>query len=261
MQFKDQIGNTITLNKPPERIVSLVPSQTELLIDLGIKKNLVGITKFCVHPKELRKEIKVVGGTKSLHYDRVKALNPDLIICNKEENTKEMVVELQKMAPVWVSDIFSIKDSFEMIRGLGEICSCKKQATELISKIISEKESFKSFMDGKPIKKVAYVIWKKPLMIAGRDTFINHLLELNNFENICEEKSSRYPEVDEDFLKQADEILLSTEPFPFKEKHAIKMSERLSKKVRIVDGEYFSWYGSRLLGAFEYFKGLHKQKN
>ena len=136
MQFKDQIGNTITLNKPSERIVSLVPSQTELLIDLVIKKNLVGITKFCVHPKELRKEIKVVGGTKSLHYDRVKALNPDLIICNKEENTKEMVVELQKIAPVWVSDIFSIEDSFEMIRGLGEICSCKKQATELILSLI-----------------------------------------------------------------------------------------------------------------------------
>ena len=138
MQFKDQIGNTINLPKSPKRIVSLVPSQTELLIDLGLKKSLVGITKFCVHPKELRKEIKVVGGTKSLHYNRVEALNPDLIICNKEENTKEMVVELQKIAPVWVSDIFSIEDSFDMIESLGNICNRKKEALDLISKIISE---------------------------------------------------------------------------------------------------------------------------
>ena len=257
MQFKDQIGNTINLPKSPKRIVSLVPSQTELLIDLGLKKSLVGITKFCVHPKELRKEIKVVGGTKSLHYNRVEALNPDLIICNKEENTKEMVVELQKIAPVWVSDIFSIEDSFDMIESLGNICNRKKEALDLISKIISEKKDFESFMEGKPLKKVAYVIWKKPLMIAGRDTFINHLLELNNFKNICEEKSSRYPEVDFNFLKSADEILLSTEPFPFKEKDALKLSKKLSKKVKVVDGEYFSWYGSRLLGAFEYFKELH----
>lgn len=257
MQFKDQIGNIINLPKTPKRIVSLVPSQTELLVDLGLKERLVGITKFCVHPKELRKEIKVVGGTKSLHYSRVEALNPDLIICNKEENTKEIVIELQKIAPVWVSDIFSIKDSFDMIESLGNVCDRKKEALDLISKINIEKKNFESFINGKPSKKIAYVIWKKPLMIAGRKTFINHLLELNNFKNICKKESSRYPEVDFNFLKNADEILLSTEPFPFKEKDALKLSEKLSKKVKVVDGEYFSWYGSRLLGAFEYFKGLH----
>jgi len=257
MQFKDQIGNIITLPITPKRIVSLVPSQTELLIDLGLKENLVGITKFCVHPKNLRKEIKVVGGTKSLHFDKVEAVKPDLIICNKEENTKEMVVELQKIAPVWVSDIFSIDDSLEMIKRIGSMCGVEDIATSICSKIISEKEDFLNFVKNKPTKKVAYVIWKKPLMIAGKNTFINELLVLNNFENSYEDESSRYPEVKKDFLKQADEILLSTEPFPFKEKDAIALSKELDKKVSIVDGEYFSWYGSRLVGAFSYFKSLH----
>ncbi len=260
MQFKDQIGNTLELSTTPQRIISLVPSQTELLVALGLKENLVGITKFCVHPKNLRKEIKVVGGTKSLHYDRVEALNPDLIICNKEENTKEMVMELQKIAPVWVSDIFSIQDSLEMIELLGEICGRKKEALAFVSKIRIEKKQFESFIKSKPTKKVAYVIWKKPLMIAGRNTFINQLLELNNFQNICEDKNSRYPEVDAEFLKEADEILLSTEPFPFKEKDAIKLRAELGKKVKVVDGEYFSWYGSRLVNAFTYFKTIHTQK-
>ncbi|RFN59968.1 ABC transporter substrate-binding protein [Marixanthomonas ophiurae] len=257
MQFKDQLGNIISLSKTPKRIVSLVPSQTELLVDLGLKENLVGITKFCVHPKNLRKEIKVVGGTKSLHFDKVKAVKPDLIICNKEENTKEMVVELQKIAPVWVSDIFSIDDSLDMIKQIGLLCDVEEEALSICSKIISEKEDFLNFVKNKPTKKVAYVIWKKPLMIAGKNTFINELLVLNNFENSCEDESSRYPEVEKDFLKQADEILLSTEPFPFKEKDAITLSKELDKKVSIVDGEYFSWYGSRLVGAFSYFKSLH----
>jgi len=260
MQFKDQIGNTVELSKKPQRIVSLVPSQTELLVDLGLKHILVGITKFCVHPKELRKEIEVVGGTKSLHYDRVELLKPDLIICNKEENTKEMVVELQKIAPVWVSDIFSIEDSLEMIQSIGEICGRNKEAIKLVSKIRSEKDQFESFVKGKSTKKVAYVIWKKPLMVAGKNTFINALLELNGFENICKDETSRYPEVDVAFLKEADEILLSTEPFPFKEKDALKMSEKLEKKVQIVDGEYFSWYGSRLVDAFTYFRSIHRNK-
>ncbi|PVW14521.1 ABC transporter substrate-binding protein [Marixanthomonas spongiae] len=258
MQFKDQLGNTISLNSTPKRIVSLVPSQTELLVDLGLKEQLVGITKFCVHPKNLRKEIKVVGGTKSLHYDRVEALNPDVIICNKEENTKDMVTKLQNIAPVWVSDIFSIEDSLEMIRSLGAMCNAGVQASKMVMKINSEKNSFEQFMQSKPSKKVAYVIWKKPFMLAGKATFINELLALNNYENVCQNASSRYPKVEKDFLKQADEVLLSTEPFPFKEKHAVKLREELGTKVNVVDGEYFSWYGSRLAEAFSYFKTLHK---
>lgn len=257
MQYKDQLGNTINLSKIPQRIVSLVPSQTELLVDLGLRDTLVGITKFCVHPQDLRKEVKVVGGTKSLHYDKVKQLKPDLIICNKEENTEEMVIELQKIAPVWISDIYHIEDSLDMINTLGVICGAKEKAFEISSKINAEKNDFLEFVKGKPKKKVAYVIWEKPLMIAGKHTFINTLLEINGFQNICKDENSRYPEVKKDFLKEADEILLSTEPFPFKEKHAIKLEEEIDVPTKIVDGEYFSWYGSRLINAFNYFKTLH----
>ena len=257
MLYKDQLDTSIKIPQIPKRIISLVPSQTELLVDLGLRDKLVGITKFCIHPKELRKELTVVGGTKNLHYSEIEKLSPDLIICNKEENTEEIVLKLKEIAPVWVSDIYSIEDSLQMVQSLGAICGVSKKAAIICSKIRSEKNAFLDFIKEKPKKKVAYVIWKKPFMIAGKNTFINTLLEINGFQNICEDKDSRYPEVDKDFLKEADEILLSTEPFPFKEKYAIKLEEEINVPTKIVDGEYFSWYGSRLINAFNYFKTLH----
>ena len=257
MQFKDQLNNIITLTKTPQRIVSLVPSQTELLVDLGLGDKLVGITKFCVHPSRLRKEIKVVGGTKTLHFDKVQQVSPDLIICNKEENTREMVMELQKIAPVWVSDIYTIEESLQMIESIGAICDVKEKASEIIETIQFEKQDFLKFINHKLSQKVAYVIWKKPLMVAGKNTFINTLLKLNKFENVCEE-NTRYPEIDISKLKNVDQVLLSTEPFPFKQKDAQRLSNEIGKPVKIVDGEFFSWYGSRLGKAFQYFKTLHK---
>lgn len=258
MVFKDQIGRTIHLPAVPERIISLVPSQTELLADLGLRDKLVGITKFCVHPEDLRKSMKIVGGTKSIHPERIQAVKPDFILCNKEENTAEMVAELETVAPVWVTDMFDIDDSLEMIRSLGKVFDKEEKAEEIVHQIQKERQSFKLFMEAKISKKVIYLIWKKPWMAAGRNTFINELLELNKFENIISDPGSRYPEVSEEFIASADLILLSTEPFPFNESHAEEMQNTLQKPVQVVDGEYFSWYGSRMVEAFGYFKTLHQ---
>lgn len=255
MTVKDQLNRTIHLSKHPKRIISLVPSQTELLVDLGVKRSLVGITKFCIHPKDLRKEITVVGGTKTVNYVKIQELQPDLIICNKEENTLEMVQELEKISPVWLSDIATIDDSLEMIKLLGALLNVGDKASNIAESISSEKKKFELFMKAKPAKKVAYLIWKNPYMAAGNNTFINSLLLLNNFQNIISEK--RYPEVSVDALAEADLILLSSEPFPFKETDASEMRQNLNGEVKLVDGEYFSWYGSRLEAAFGYFRTLH----
>ncbi|MFT4850289.1 MAG: iron complex transport system substrate-binding protein [Sediminicola sp.] len=257
MLVNDQLNRTLTFQKTPERIISLVPSQTELLVDLGLKSKLVGITKFCVHPKELRKEVTVVGGTKTLHYDKIKALKPGIIICNKEENTVEIVEQCGKIAPVWVSDIYTLEDSLEMILSLGEIFKIYGKTSEICEKIVSEAYKFSVSIQSKPKRKVAYLIWKKPYMAAGRNTFVNAMLELNNFENILLEENSRYPEIELSTLKSADLVLLSSEPFPFKESDVIELKKALQTEVLLVDGDYFSWYGSRLQNAFAYFKTLH----
>ncbi|MEM7187031.1 MAG: helical backbone metal receptor [Bacteroidota bacterium] len=255
MLVRDQLHRELHLSGTPTRIVSLVPSQTELLVDLGLRDRLVGVTKFCVHPKDLRSEVTVVGGTKSVHYDRIKEQQPDLIVCNKEENSLEMVTALEEIAPVYVSDIATVHDSFEMIWQLGEILGVRDVAKRMIEDTTVALEEFEAFMAGKPQKKVAYLIWKNPYMAAGSDTFINSLLALNNFESIVDEK--RYPEVSIEQLASADLVLLSSEPFPFKEKDIKEIKQDLHCDVRLVDGEYFSWYGSRLRQAFAYFKTLH----
>lgn len=258
MEFIDQLNRVVKFSKTPTRIVSLVPSQTELLVDLGLRDNIVGVTKFCVHPNKLRKEKTIVGGTKNVHFEKVKALNPDIVICNKEENTEEIVIELEKIAPVWVSDISNISECIEMINRLGEVFEVSQSALEISSKILSELKAFIAFSEKLPIKKVVYLIWKDPYMAAGRDTFINELLELNRFENLFTDENSRYPEVREELLRQAETILLSTEPFPFKQKHVSEFQKEFKAEVKLVDGEFFSWYGSRMTKAFEYFKRLHE---
>lgn len=254
--YKDQIGQTIELQNVPKRVVSLVPSQTELLVDLGLEANLVGVTKFCVHPERIRKKVRVVGGTKNVNYNRIKTLKPDFILCNKEENTKEIVDNLQQIAPVWVTDIFTIDDCFEMIASLGTVFNVTEKASMIIADIQKERSVFTEAIADVPHKKVLYLIWKNPYMAAGKLTFIDKMLSLNKFENILK-PDSRYPEVSMKEMETADLILLSTEPYPFKQSDAETLSKRLNKSVKLVDGEYFSWYGSRLAKAFDYFKTLH----
>ncbi|WP_282073171.1 ABC transporter substrate-binding protein [Polaribacter atrinae] len=260
MQVLDQIGRMLELDKTPKRIVCLVPSLTELLVDLGLKDSIVGVTKFCIHPNYIRQTKTVVGGTKSIHIDKIKALQPDIILCNKEENTKEIVQTCEKIAPTHVSDIFTIDDNLALIKQYGKLFSIESNALKMIAEISLKLTDFKQFIKNKETKKVVYFIWKDPWMAVGNTTFINHLLELNKFDNIYQHKE-RYPEVDLEEMKlntQLDFILLSSEPFPFKEEHILEIENFTPKaKAILVDGEMFSWTGSRLIKAFDYFKTLH----
>ena len=243
------------------KIVSLVPSLTELLVDLGLEEHIVGITKFCIHPKNLRKDKVVVGGTKNIHIEKIKVLQPNFILCNKEENTKEIVENCRKIATTHVSDICTIKDIIALIVYYGTLFSCEEKALTLTKELQDKINDFKRFVKDKPSLKVVYFIWKNPWMIAANNTFINHLLELTKLEN-CYKSESRYPEILLEDLKtkEIDAIFLSSEPFPFKEKNNLDFKNHTENtNIVLVNGEYFSWYGSRLLKAFDYFKELRKR--
>ncbi len=257
--MKDQLNRIIHFKSTPKRIVSLVPSQTELLYDLGLKESIVGITKFCIHPNHLRKEKRVVGGTKQIHLDRIKALQPDIILCNKEENTKEIVELCEAICIVHVSDIFTIEDSLELIHQYGELFNKSTEATSIIDTIKSEYEKFSLFIENQSSLKTTYFIWKDPWMVAANKTFINYLLKLNKFENVYN-TDERYPEIkleESNFNNGVDVVLLSSEPYPFKEKHKEHLEQYYpNAQIILADGEMFSWYGSRLTKAFQYFKML-----
>ncbi len=258
----DQIERNISTNKTPKRIISLVPSQTELLVDLGLMDSIVGITKFCIHPIGLKKIKTVVGGTKNINIEKIKALKPDIILCNKEENTKEIVEVCEQIAPTHVSDIYNLDDAKELISQYGKMLSCKTSALKINNELEFKINDFKQFIKNQKTIRVTYFIWRNPWMVAANNTFINHLLQLNNFENIYANQE-RYPEIDIKKMRQVnypDLILLSSEPYPFKETHIQEIQEHNpNSKILLVDGELFSWYGSRLLKAFDYFKELHNR--
>lgn len=264
MKVKDQMNTVLEIKNRPKRIICLVPSITELLVDLGLEDSIVGITKFCVHPDSLIKDKTIVGGTKNIKIAVIKDLQPDIILCNKEENTKEIVEKCRAIATTHVSDIYTIADTLQLIHQYGRIFSCEKKATEIINSIQKKNNDLLEFMKDSRKKKVAYFIWKKPWMVAANNTFINHLLEVNNFINVFKDKE-RYPEVNLDELSKVDDldcIFLSSEPFPFKEKHILELQNKFTKTaIVLVDGELFSWYGTRLLVAFDYFKKLHTNIN
>lgn len=260
MKLQDQIGRVLEFKKTPKRIISLVPSLTELLVDLGLEDSIVGITKFCISPTHLRQTKVIVGGTKNINIDKIKALNPDIILCNKEENSKEIVEICEGITATHVSDIFTIDDNLELINQYGVLFSKEKEALEMNTEINFKLTDFKEFIKNKEVKKVVYFIWKDPWMAVGNTTFIDHLLQLNKFDNVYQNEE-RYPEVDLEKMKQntnLDFILLSSEPYPFKEEHILE-AEKFTHKAKaiLVDGEMFSWTGSRLLKAFDYFKTLH----
>lgn len=262
MEYKDQLGRLLQFSKIPTRIVSLVPSQTELLVDLGLRNSIVGLTKFCVHPNGLIKEKTVIGGTKHVHVNRIKALQPDIILCNKEENTEAIVKDMEAIAPVHVSDIKTIDDTLSLIKMYGAMFQIQGKADDLVSQIQQKHDDFLKTLDSDskaPCKKVAYFIWKDPWMVVGKDTFIDYLLSECDFENIFKSKNGRYPEVGLNQLEDIDYVFLSSEPFPFADKHIKEIAQYTRAKIMLVDGEYFSWYGSRLLGAFDYFKKLRQQ--
>lgn len=258
--FTDMMGREIVVNYPPKRIVSVVPSQTELLYELGLDEKVIGITKFCVHPDQWFREKTRIGGTKNLNIQRIVALKPDLIIANKEENTKDQIEELALLFPVWVSDIYDLDSAMRMIREVGIITNSKESSVKIITSIFLNFNDLNKHIDS---RRVAYFIWKNPWMCAGGNTFISDMIKRIGWVNLLED-SKRYPEVNLAELndKGVDLILLSSEPYPFKQKHIDEINEIIPNvQVLLVDGEMFSWYGSRLQLAVDYFKSLIKQLN
>ncbi|WP_027124508.1 ABC transporter substrate-binding protein [Gelidibacter mesophilus] len=259
--MRDQLHRQIVIDKTPKRIISLVPSQTELLVDLGLEVAIVGITKFCAHPHHLKTTKTIVGGTKQVHFDKIKALNPDIILCNKEENTKEMIQELEHIAPTHISDVNTFSDALELIDLYGTLFSTEKIANQLVEAIAQKKSNFEAYLNDQTAKNAAYFIWKEPWMVAAKDTFIDEMMQLNGFENYFGNET-RYPEIilDKAKTESAEFVLLSTEPFPFKQDHIQTIQPYFpNAKIMVVDGEMFSWYGSRLMKAFDYFKTLQEE--
>lgn len=251
--FTDQMGRTVLLPRPPQRIVSLVPSQTELLNDLGLNTSVVGITKFCIHPSTWRNHKVIVGGTKNFQLDVIEKLKPDLILGNKEENSKEKIESLCERYPVWMSDIFNLDDALVMIKAIATINEKSKEGEVIAQKIAKNFSELKKLA----MKSVLYLIWREPWMTVGKNTFIDAMLESIGLRNIV--KDQRYPAITLEEMKQLSPqyVFLSSEPYPFKDIHQRELKKTLPEsKIILVDGEMFSWYGSRLIKAPDYFRTL-----
>ncbi|MGL6267135.1 MAG: ABC transporter substrate-binding protein [Chitinophagaceae bacterium] len=211
-----------------------------------------------MHPNNWYRSKKRIGGTKDLHIEEIKSLHPDLVIANKEENTAEQVEAIRKFCPVWTSDISNLEEALAMIREIGRITNKAEAGYQLADKISA---SFKVIPVMRDPPRAAYLIWKDPYMTVGGDTFIHHMMQYCSLGNVFE-KEKRYPVINlEDLIEKSPQIiLLSSEPYPFKEKHIYKLSLHLPEaKILLIDGEMFSWYGSRLLNSASYFCDLMTQ--
>jgi ABC-type Fe3+-hydroxamate transport system substrate-binding protein len=268
MKVFDQLGNEIEINGQPGRVVSLVPSITELLIELGLGNKVVGRSKYCIEPKGLVESIPTIGGTKNVDIEQVLTLNPDLIIANKEENTKEQIYALRKNVPVWVSNVITFQDAMDLIEKLGELFDVIDKSQDLLNKIRDAKKNFEeNIVRAKYYNKsVIYFIWRKPYMVVGKNTFINSMLEVCSLHNLAYQLTNceRYPKVEKSELSTLvpDLVFLSTEPYPFADKHIAEFQEIFPhSEIKIVRGDYFSWYGSRIMKSFDYFKELFVLRN
>jgi ABC-type Fe3+-hydroxamate transport system substrate-binding protein len=238
---KDDLQREISIPFRAKRIVSCVPSISEFIWDLGLKNELIGITKFCVHPKSLIQTKEIIGGTKQLKIEKIKSLNPDLVIANKEENIKSEIEEISKFCPVYVTDINSIKDAAESLFRLSIALNKEFEGVKL-------KRKLDGLHFSQQKQSCLYFIWKKPYMLAGNDTYISSMLKAHGYENIL--KENRYPSKSVEVLKnyKPSAILLSSEPYPFNQKHLQEFQDIFpDSEIKIVDGERFSWYGTRIL--------------
>ncbi len=254
----DARGTTIRLDRPPRRIVSLVPSQTELLSYLGLDETVVGITRFCERPPHWQSEKAIVGGTKEVDLERVRELEPDLVLANHEENTPEDVAALDEIAPVFVTEVKTVTEALDMIRSVGTLTATTDQTSTLAGRIISR---FSTLPDFPPLRAV-YLIWRDPYMTVGGDTFIHDVMSWGGFENVYGDEM-RYPELTLDAIadRDLDVVLCATEPFPFHQKDRFTEDLRDAlpdTPVELVDGQPFSWYGPRLLDAPTYLTELRK---
>ena len=251
MQVHDHVGRAVCYPFPPKRIISLCPAITETLFLLGLKEEIVGRTQYCIFPVNEVASVPTVGGTKQIQLQKIIELQPDLIICEKEENTKEMVEQLAAHFPVYVAQVESVDDAYRMIRDIGAVVHRLNEANTLVEQIT---EAFSALP--KHTGRVAYMMWRKPYMVVGAPTYIDSVLTTLGFTNPFAHVEGRYPAVTVDDLQQAqlDVLLLSSEPFPFSDKHVKELAVHLpNTRIVLVDGEMF-WYGARMQQAAHYFQ-------
>lgn len=244
------------------RIVSLCPSYTELVFDLGRGAELVGITEYCVHPAQGVGAIEKVGGTKTPDVARIVALEPDLVLMNDEENRRADAEALQG-AGVRVLATFprDCSGTATMIRTIGAALDRPREAEAIALDVERRAARVAERARGKRAVPFVYLIWRKPWMSVNADTFSHALLAQAGGRNVFAERAERYPEVTPDDLARAapELVLLCTEPFPFQEKHADELAAETGirrERFRIADGEYLSWHGSRTPAGIDYAAGL-----
>jgi ABC-type Fe3+-hydroxamate transport system substrate-binding protein len=234
------------------RIVSLVPSITELLCDLGLSAQLVGRTGFCVHPWETVRRIPKVGGTKDVKLDRVRELEPTHVVVNVDENRKEDAEALAEFVPhVVVTHPQAPRDNLDLYRQMGETFGREEEAERLCAEF--ERAYERATAVAREPRDVLYLIWRDPWMTISPETYISRTLALFGWRTIPAESDERYPQVD---LAEVDveRVLLSSEPFHFKERHVAEVEELVpdAAQVALIDGEMTSWYGSRAIAGLDY---------
>jgi iron complex transport system substrate-binding protein len=244
------------------RIVSLCPSYTELVFDLGRGDDLVGITEWCVHPADRVGAIEKVGGTKNPKVERIVELSPDVVLMNDEENRLADAEALRAAGvPVLATFPKDCAGTAEMVRTVGAALERPGEAESIARDIEARAARVRSESRGRPPVRFAYLIWRKPWMSVNADTFAHALLAQAGGQNVFEGRAERYPEVtlEELALANPDLVLLCTEPFPFQAKHADELALETGiarERFRIADGEYLSWHGSRTPAGIDYAAGL-----
>ena len=240
------------------RIVSLVPSLTEYLWALGLEQEVVGITKFCIHPKAWWQHKTRVGGTKKVNFKTIETLQPTLIISNKEENTKEDIEQLQLKYDVLLTDITSLEEAYRYLLEIGRKVQREEKSMSLVNQIQAKFQSVVKIGQGSSF---LYFIWKDPYFVVGPQTYIHALLTHFGLVNFCE--IERYPALEQVLNNKdnqsilPDYIFLSSEPFPFEAKHLEEVQVLFpNSKIVLIDGEICSWYGSRMRKAPSYFKDV-----
>lgn len=246
------------------RIVSLVPSVTELVCALGLAQYLVGRTGFCIHPADALASVPKVGGTKDVNIDKIRRLAPTHLLVNIDENEKPTVDQLATFIPnIIVTHPLAPLDNLALYRLIGGLFGADVAAESLCAAFEREYAQTRALLDtpGRAAKRVLYCIWQDPWMTVSRDTYIARMLALIGWQQWVAPSERRYPEFrwSDALANTIDEVLLSSEPYRFTDTHVDALERQLGKPVRLVDGEMLSWYGSRAIDGLRYLRELASQ--
>lgn len=258
----DALGTRHTAAAGPARIVSLVPSVTELLCDLGLGGQLVGRTGFCVHPKDQLRHVAKVGGTKDVNLEAIRDLQPTHVVLNVDENRRETADALAGFVPhLVVTHPQGPADNFALYRLLGGIFNCEERSAQLSAELRGRLDELQNH-PAWPERKVLYLIWRDPWMTVSTDTYIARMLRLVNWRTVPGHSDTRYPEVElGELAENPDLVLLSSEPYPFRDRHAPEIRAELgdATPVHLIEGDMVSWYGSRAVAGVAYLEDFARQ--